>query len=109
MTRLNILRILLCIASITLATYDSPFWWVAVAPWAVLCLVGIILTIPIVFIIGMGAGAAQADWMSDEFIFTLVFITPTALSLFWHSLIKPKLKSIISKPNSDAKESDPLP
>ena len=81
MIRLNLLRIALCAASITLAAYESPFWWVAVAPWAVLCSFGIIMTVPIIFIIGMGAGAAQADWMSDEFIVTLIFITPTMLTI----------------------------
>lgn len=42
---------------------------------------GILATLPIVVVMGIGAGAAQADWMSDEFIMGLVFVTPTILAM----------------------------
>lgn len=50
-------------------------------PWAILCILGIVGTIPAIFVIGIGAGAAQADRMSDEFIIGLVFVTPTVLAI----------------------------
>lgn len=96
MTLLNLLRIVLCIASITLVAHESPWWWIAVAPWLTICIFGIILTVPVIIIIGMGAGAAQADWMSDEFIYTLIFVTPTTLALFWHSFFMPRLRRYFS-------------
>ncbi|MBG7608848.1 MAG: hypothetical protein IZT59_12590 [Verrucomicrobia bacterium] len=57
----QILRLITGIASVTLAALESPFWWVAVIPWVLLCILGIIATLPVVFVIGVGAGAAQAD------------------------------------------------
>ena len=86
--RLNLLRIILCIASIALISNDSSWWWLAVGPWVTFCVFGIVLIIPIFFLIGTWAGAAQADWMSDNFIFTLVFIIPTVLSILFDALIK---------------------
>ncbi|MCH7229209.1 hypothetical protein, partial [Haloferula sp. A504] len=77
----QILRVTLGIALAILASMESSFWWLPAIPWAVLCAMGLLLTIPIVFVIGIGAGAAQADWMSDGFIIGLVIVTPTVLAV----------------------------
>lgn len=69
---------------------ESSMWWIAAIPWAAVCIVGIIATIPIVALIGIGAGAAQADWMSDGFIIGLLIVTPTTLSLMASELMKRK-------------------
>jgi hypothetical protein len=61
----QILRVVLGVALAIVASMESIFWWVPAIPWAVLCSMGLLLTIPIVLVIGIGAGAAQADWMSD--------------------------------------------
>ena len=50
-------------------------------PWAILCALGLLAAIPVVFAIGIGAGAAQADWMSDGFVIGLVFVLPTILAI----------------------------
>jgi len=60
---------------------DISLWWVPGIPWMIISIIGIVLTIPLVMIIGMGAGCAQADWMSDGFIITLCFVIPTTLSV----------------------------
>ena len=80
-TVLQLLRVLLCGISFLLLSAESNLWWLPVLPWAVLCLHGILLTIPLALVAGLGAGAAQADWMSDEWILTLCLIIPTGFSL----------------------------
>ena len=95
---LQVLRVLLCCLSIALVIAESRFWWIGVAPWVVLCVHGIILTIPVVFLIGMGAGAAQADWMSDGFIFTLLFVLPTIFSMFVSQILTLVLKRFSKTP-----------
>jgi hypothetical protein len=85
---LQILRVTTCAASIALVSSDSPHWWIAVVPWAMLNIVGIALSLPLVLLVGIGAGAAQADWMSDEFIYTLIFIAPTAFAVAASTLFK---------------------
>ena len=77
----QILRVVLGITLAIMASLESSLWWVPAIPWAVLCSLGLLLTIPIVFVIGIGAGAAQADWMSDGFIIGLVIVTPTILAM----------------------------
>jgi hypothetical protein len=77
----QLLRLLTGTVSVLLVMVESPLWWMAVIPWAVLCVFGIIATIPALIVIGIGAGAAQADWMSDAFIIGLVFLMPTILAV----------------------------
>ena len=77
----HVLRLVTGGASVALMEHESAFWWVAVIPWLFLCILGIMATIPLFFFIGAGAGAAQADWMSDEFIIGLVFVLPTFLAV----------------------------
>ena len=62
----QILRVVLGITLAIMASLESPLWWVPAIPWAVLCSLGLLLTIPIVLVIGIGAGATQADWMSER-------------------------------------------
>jgi ABC-type uncharacterized transport system permease subunit len=92
-TTSQILRLILGTASVVLAANDSQYWWVAVFPWMLICILGIIATIPILFIVGIGAGATQVDWMSDEFIWGLVLVTPTVLSVTIAHIFKHWLKS----------------
>lgn len=75
------LRLLTGSATVFLVANESPIWWVGVIPWAVLCVFGIFATVPLVCLVGMGAGAAQADWMSDAFLWGLLFVTPTLLAI----------------------------
>lgn len=84
----NIARLALMVSLIIAINYDWSLWWVLGVPWVILCLAGIILTIPFFLVIGLAAGAAQADWMSDSFIIMLAFVTPTGLSIFAHSAYK---------------------
>lgn len=61
------------------------WWWVAAVPWAILCWLGITLAIPLwilaIIAIGISAGGAQADWMSDGFVIGLAIVTPTILAM----------------------------
>ena len=82
------LRVLTGMASVVLFSMESPIWWLAVLPWAVLCILGILMTLPLVMLIGIGAGAAQADWMSDGFIIGLNFVCPTVFALIIAETIK---------------------
>lgn len=68
----QLLRLLLGTALTVLAAYESPLWWIVAIPWAILCVFGILATVPLLIPIRIGAGAAQADWMSDGFIIGLV-------------------------------------
>ena len=90
----QILRLITGGASVALCAYDSPFWWVAVIPWFCLCIFGFLATLPIFIVIGIGAGAAQADWMSDEFIIGLVFVTPTILAMVIAEIGRQKSKRV---------------
>ena len=60
---------------------ESFLWWLPGVPWIIISIIGIVLTIPLFIVIGIGAGCAQADWMSDGFIITLCFIIPTSLAV----------------------------
>ncbi len=79
--RCQLLRVLAGIVAVFLVSIESPLWWIAVIPWAILCIFGIVATIPAIFVIGIGAGGAQADWMSDAFIIGLVFVGSTVLAI----------------------------
>ena len=99
---IQILRVATCVLTLVLVQNELSLWWVAAIPWAVLNIVGILLSIPILLIIGAGAGAAQADWMSDEFIFTVLFIIPTVLAISASSLFMwLKTKRKLKQPNQN--------
>ena len=96
----NTARIILLICMI-IATYtECSLWWIVAIPWAISCIVGIFITLPFIALIGIMAGAAQADWMSDEFVIFVFFIIPTALSFVGEKFLgrmfskkKPKYKA----------------
>jgi len=77
----QILRVILGVALAITVSMELAFWWVPAIPWAVVCSMGLLLAVPIVLVIGIGAGAAQADWMSDGFIICLVIGMPTVLAV----------------------------
>lgn len=77
----QLIRVFLGVLLAVLVSFESPLWWIAAAPWAALCFLGLIATLPIVLVIGIGAGTAQADWMSDTFAIGLVIVTPTTLAV----------------------------
>lgn len=77
----QVFRLLTGTTSVLLVAFESSLWWIAVIPWAMLCIFGILATIPALFVVGIGAGAAQADWMSDAFVIGLLFVTPTMLAV----------------------------
>lgn len=58
-----------------------PVWWIPGVPWIIVSILGILLTLPFFFVIGIGAGGAQADWMSDTFIIYLCFVIPTTIAV----------------------------
>jgi uncharacterized membrane protein YcjF (UPF0283 family) len=87
-TKIQILRVIAGIASVLIVAVDSPLWWIAIIPWAILCILGIIATLPIFLLIGIGAGAAQADWMSDGFIIVVCFVIPTFLAILIAEFLK---------------------
>jgi membrane protein DedA with SNARE-associated domain len=84
----QVLRVVTCAASFVLVYCESSYWWIAVVPWVIFNIIGIVLSIPLIIIIGIGAGAAQADWMSDEFICVLIFVVPTVLAVLASTLFK---------------------
>lgn len=105
--RYQVLRVVLGITLTVLVSMESSMWWLAAIPWAVVCMFGIIATIPIVALIGFGAGAAQADWMSDGFIIGLVIVTPTTLSLIASALLNWKMARQAAGPESKLAEAAP--
>jgi hypothetical protein len=60
---------------------EWALWWIPGIPWIIVSILGILLTLPLAFVISIGAGCAQADWMSDAFIITLCFVIPTTLAV----------------------------
>jgi hypothetical protein len=101
----QILRAITGGSSVALLAHESSFCWIAVIPWLFLCLWGIIATLPVVFVIGFLAGAAQADWMSDEFMFGLFFATPTILAIAIAEYVKRRerrMSDASSKPACDS-------
>jgi len=75
------IQISLGIVTVASMALEWEMWWVPCIGWAAFSIVGILLTLPLIIVIGIGAGAAQADWMSDKFIFTLCFVIPTILAV----------------------------
>ena len=59
--------------------FNWPWWPLAVIPWAVLNIFGILCTLPLVaFVFSFGA---QEDAYSDGFTWFLLFVLPTAISI----------------------------
>lgn len=56
--------------------------------WLVLCMAGVLLMISVLLVIGVGAGAAQADWMSDGFVVVVFFVMPTVVSVAFFELLR---------------------
>jgi|688.fasta_scaffold814899_2 cell division protein FtsW (lipid II flippase) len=77
----QIFRLLTGASIVILIVKDSPYWWFAAIPWVILCIFGILATLPLFVFVGINAGGAQADWMSGGFIIGLVFVTPTILAI----------------------------
>ena len=100
----QILRVVLGVALAIMAAMESSFWWGPAIPWAVLCSMGLLLTIPVVLVIGIGAGAAQADWMSDGFIIGLVIVTPTVLAVVVSAITNRKKARPPSEPEQTQAE-----
>jgi hypothetical protein len=100
----QILRVVLGITLAIMASLESSLWWVPAIPWAVVCALGLLLIIPIVFVVGIGAGAAQADWMSDGFIIGLVIMTPTVLAVIASALMSRKKVKRAVEPEPDQAE-----
>lgn len=90
------LRIAMVPVSIGVATLWPGFWWVPCLPWALLNILGIVATIPqlipLLFVIGLSAGTAQADWMSDGFVYSVCFVLPTAISIAFSHYIRLKIE-----------------
>lgn len=57
-------------------------WWIAGVPWIILCIFGMVSTLPLILVIFGMAGGAQADWMSDGEATILFFVVPTAMAIF---------------------------
>jgi phage FluMu protein Com len=81
MPKLQMIRLILGVTLLTMVYLDSAWWWIPAIPWALLCSVGLILSILIVPAIAYGVMAVNADWVSDEFLAFIVVSTPTALSM----------------------------
>ena len=77
----QVVRVLAALAAVWLGSIESPLFYLALSIWLVLCVFGVLATVPVVMVIGIGAGAAQADGMSDEFAIGLVFVLPTILAI----------------------------
>lgn len=76
----HVSRIVLCVGTILLLEYSPELWWIMGVPWIVMTIFGILATIPLLMVIGMIAGGAQADWMSDAFVIVLLLIAPTVMA-----------------------------
>ena len=77
----QIFRLFTGASLVILIVKDSPYWWFAAIPWMILCIFGILATVPLFVLVGITAGGTHADWMSDEFIIGLVFVIPTILAI----------------------------
>ena len=101
---ISVIQLLLCICTIWAIETESSFVWLPTIPWLILNFFGIILTLPILFLLGLGIGAAQADWMPDEFIFIVLFIIPTGVSIAFNYFISRKVPNKQSEKESITKD-----
>ncbi|BCX49038.1 hypothetical protein HAHE_29460 [Haloferula helveola] len=83
---LQVLRILSALLVWPGAELVPDLWALPLVIWATLNFAGLLVLLPILFIIGLGAGAAQADWMSDSFEFIVFIAIPTAASIIFASV-----------------------
>jgi hypothetical protein len=68
---------------------ETLLFWMTLIVWIVLCFFGILVVfIPLTILIGIGAGAAQADWMSDAFVFWVFFAVPTFAAMGMSELFR---------------------
>ena len=85
---LQVSRVLLCAGTITAIANDYDYWRIFAILWAITCLFGILMTVPVFIVMGIGTGPAQADWMSDQFVYIVFIILPTLLALILPSIWK---------------------
>ncbi len=99
---LNIARLLLMTATAMTSLFAWDSVWIPAIPWAICCFYGVVLAAPIVLGVGMLSAGAQADWMSDEFMVTLLFVLPTVLSM----LVKPTIRLIQRMASDNSENAD---
>ncbi|MEP4079042.1 hypothetical protein [Haloferula sp.] len=84
-TTRQVLRVILFMIVVSFALLfpesESPLIWIPVFPWAILCIVGIVCTLPLIVVLFGLAGGAQADWMSDTMAAFVFIVIPTAISV----------------------------
>ena len=90
MPKLQIIRLILGVALLTMVYLDSAWWWIPAIPWFVLCTLGLLLSILIVPLIAYGVMAVEADWASDEFLSFIAVTTPTVLSMIASEIMNRK-------------------
>lgn len=89
------IKVAFCFALILMLHYEEQIpegsLIVVAICWSAICISGILLSLPLFLMIGIGAGAAQADWMSDGFAIIVFIVIPTGLSIFWSVFIRRKI------------------
>ena len=98
----QILRLLSGAASVLVLVYEPPLWWIVIIPWAILCIFGIIATIPSV--VAVSAFGAQADAFSDAFDIGQFVVMPTLLSILIAELYKWRTRRKSSSSHNDTAE-----
>lgn len=78
---LSLTQIITGILMVIAAEADSSLWYIPGVLWLILCVIGVVLTIPLICVIFIAAGGAQVDWMSDTFTIIVFFVIPTTLSV----------------------------
>ncbi len=70
-------QVVLCVVTIVAISSNWTYWWIPAVPWLFLSIFGVILTMPLFFLIGTFAAPAQADGIPDGVAETIMFVIPT--------------------------------
>jgi hypothetical protein len=76
---INFLRVASLSGLLPCMIFQSPWWWLALIPWAILNFLGILCIIPLTAL--AYGGCVQTDATSAAFDFFLLFALPTIFSI----------------------------
>jgi len=76
-----VLQIFTGVLTVLASLFGWEAWWLVTAPWAILNLPGILLSIPLVAGVFVAAGVAHLDWRNEWFFAGWFIVVPTILSV----------------------------
>jgi len=82
---ISLVQLVLCVLTIWAVACEWSYWWIPGIPWIILDVVGIIIAVPVLYVIRVvGIGAALPDFRGDALIvagMTVCFVLPTILAV----------------------------